>query len=144
MARLNNDIAEIQRVAAEAALAWVGNVFFLVGSVTMIFWLDWRLSMVAAAALPLSLWALGRYRRLLEARVAEIRAAGGEAAGVPLDVRSAASIRAFLDQAERTFGPVDVVVNNAGVAVAGRGGSPGCPGGQDHPGGRVAIDVGVG
>jgi ABC-type multidrug transport system fused ATPase/permease subunit len=35
VARLNNDISEIQRVAAEAALAWVGNVLFLIGSLVM-------------------------------------------------------------------------------------------------------------
>ena len=29
VSRINNDISEIQRVAAEAALAWVGNVLFL-------------------------------------------------------------------------------------------------------------------
>jgi len=51
----------------------------------------------------------------VESRVAEIRAAGGEAAGIPLDVRDADSIRAFLDGAEAQFGPVDVVINNAGV-----------------------------
>jgi len=73
VARLNNDIAEIQRVAAEAALAWVGNVLFLVGSVAMIIWLDWRLAAVAAASLPFSAWALIRYRRALEGRVAEVR-----------------------------------------------------------------------
>ena len=28
IARINGDIGEIQRVAAEAALAWVGNVLF--------------------------------------------------------------------------------------------------------------------
>lgn len=49
------------------------------------------------------------------ARVDEIRAAGGEAKGLPLDVRSADSIRAFLAEAARAFGPVDVVINNAGV-----------------------------
>ena len=32
MCRINNDIGEIQRVAAETALAWVGNVLFLAGS----------------------------------------------------------------------------------------------------------------
>ena len=48
VARLNSDIGEIQRVAAEAALAWVGNVLFLVGSVVMLVWLDWRLSLVAS------------------------------------------------------------------------------------------------
>lgn len=51
----------------------------------------------------------------VEARVAEIRAAGGSAAGLPLDVRSSESIRAFLHAAEETFGPIDVVINNAGV-----------------------------
>jgi NAD(P)-dependent dehydrogenase (short-subunit alcohol dehydrogenase family) len=49
------------------------------------------------------------------ARVDEIRGAGGRAAGVALDVRSADSIRAFLDGAEKQFGPVDVIINNAGV-----------------------------
>ena len=33
MSRINNDIGEIQRIAAETALAWVGNVLFLVGTV---------------------------------------------------------------------------------------------------------------
>jgi ATP-binding cassette subfamily B protein len=73
VARLNNDISEIQRVAAEAALAWVGNVLFLTGSLVMMVWLDWRLSLVALAAFPLSLYALGHYRRRLEDRVADLR-----------------------------------------------------------------------
>ena len=75
VARINNDISEIQRVAAEAALAWVGNVLFLVGSLAMMVWLDWRLALVALAPMPLSLWALVHYRRRLEGRVAELRAA---------------------------------------------------------------------
>src|SRR6186997_1071039 len=73
VARLNNDISEIQRVAAEAALAWVGNVLFLAGSLVLMVWLDWRLSVVALAAMPLSLWALVHYRKRLENRVAELR-----------------------------------------------------------------------
>jgi ATP-binding cassette subfamily B protein len=73
VSRLNNDISEIQRVAAEAALAWVGNVLFLIGSLAMMLWLDWRLALIALAPLPISLIALGFYRRRLEARVAELR-----------------------------------------------------------------------
>ena len=73
VSRLNSDIGEIQRVAAEAALAWVGNVLFLVGCVIMLLWLDWRLALVTAAIMPLSLWTLVRYRRQLEARVADLR-----------------------------------------------------------------------
>src|SRR5688572_6321188 len=73
VSRLNNDISEIQRVAAEAALAWVGNVLFLIGSLFMMVWLDWRLALIALAPLPISLLALAFYRRRLEARVAELR-----------------------------------------------------------------------
>jgi len=73
IARINGDIGEIQRVAAEAALAWVGNVLFLVGSLVMMFWLDWRLSVVALITMPVSLWALVHYRRRLETKVADLR-----------------------------------------------------------------------
>jgi ATP-binding cassette, subfamily B, bacterial len=73
VSRLNNDISEIQRVAAEAALAWVGNVLFLAGSLVMMLWLDWRLALIALAPLPISLVALGFYRRRLEGRIAELR-----------------------------------------------------------------------
>ncbi len=73
VSRINSDIGEIQRVAAEAALAWVGNVLFLVGCVAMLLWLDWRLALLTAAVMPLSLWLLVRYRARLETRVADMR-----------------------------------------------------------------------
>ncbi|MFI5179537.1 MAG: ABC transporter transmembrane domain-containing protein, partial [Vicinamibacterales bacterium] len=73
VSRINNDISEIQRVAAETALAWVGNVLFLAGSVAVLVWLDWRLFLVGMATLPASAWALVRYRRQLETRSAELR-----------------------------------------------------------------------
>ncbi len=73
VSRLNSDIGEIQRVAAEAALAWVGNVLFLIGCVVMLVWLDWKLALLTAAVMPLSLWTLIRYRARLEARVADLR-----------------------------------------------------------------------
>ena len=58
MSRINNDISEIQRVAAETAFAWVGNVLFLVGTVAILVWMDVRLFLVSVAvAAPLSLWA---------------------------------------------------------------------------------------
>lgn len=73
VSRLNNDIGEIQRVAAEAALAWVGNILFLVGAVGMMIWLDVRLFLAGIAVLPVSVWALVLYRRRLEGRVANFR-----------------------------------------------------------------------
>jgi ATP-binding cassette subfamily B protein len=73
VSRINNDIGEIQRVVAEVALAWFGNVLFLAGSVAVLVWMDWRLFVVGSAALPLAAWALAVYRRLIERRTAELR-----------------------------------------------------------------------
>ncbi len=73
VSRLNNDIGEIQRVAAEAALSWIGNLLFLAGSAGMMIWLDVRLFLAGLAVLPLSIWALVLYRRRLEGRVAVFR-----------------------------------------------------------------------
>ena len=73
MSRINNDVGEIQRVLADTALAWVGNVAFLVGTVGMLLWLDWRLFLAAAVLLPPAIWALVRYRRRLEVRVRVMR-----------------------------------------------------------------------
>lgn len=73
MSRINNDIGEIQRVAAEAALAWVGNVLYLVGTVVMLAWLDMRLFLATVAVAPLGIWATSYYRKRLEGEVGELR-----------------------------------------------------------------------
>ena len=73
VSRINNDIGEIQRVAAEAALAWIGNILFLAGAAGMMVWLDLRLFLAGIAVLPPSVWALVVYRRRLEGRVATFR-----------------------------------------------------------------------
>jgi ATP-binding cassette subfamily B protein len=71
--RINADIGEIQRVAAEIALAWLGNVIFLVGSVVILLRLDRVLFLVSLAVLPAALWALVRYRKRMETAVAGVR-----------------------------------------------------------------------
>ncbi len=48
-------------------------------------------------------------------RVAELRELGAQAIGAALDVCSAESIQRFLQTAEDAFGPIDVLINNAGV-----------------------------
>ena len=73
MSRINNDIGEIQRIAAETALAWVGNVLFLCGTTAMLAWLDMRLFLVTIATAPLGIWLLARYRTKLEAEIATLR-----------------------------------------------------------------------
>jgi NAD(P)-dependent dehydrogenase (short-subunit alcohol dehydrogenase family) len=53
----------------------------------------------------------------LELELAEKTAAhlGGGTVALPLDVTDRASFERFLDEAERQLGPLDVVVNNAGI-----------------------------
>ena len=92
VSRLNNDISEIQRVAAEAALAWVGNVLFLIGSLVMMVWLDWKLALIALAPLPISLIALAYYRRQLEGRIAEMRQRSADIGSFLIETLQATSL----------------------------------------------------
>lgn len=71
--RLNTDIGEVQRVAAETLLAWLGSVIALVGTVIMLAVLDLRLFLLSLASVPLAVWALVRYRARLEGAVARAR-----------------------------------------------------------------------
>lgn len=59
-------------------------------------------------------------RRLerLEALAEEIRSGGGEAHAVALDVTSSDSVAAAFDAGEEHFGPISVLVNNAGIPSA--------------------------
>ena len=50
-----------------------------------------------------------------DALVKQIEAAGGKAIAVKADVADAAAVRALFDTAERMFGGIDVLVNNAGI-----------------------------
>lgn len=54
VSRLNTDVGEVQRVAADTLLAAVGNIFFLIGCAGMMAWLDWRLFLVGTLLVPVS------------------------------------------------------------------------------------------
>jgi NAD(P)-dependent dehydrogenase (short-subunit alcohol dehydrogenase family) len=68
---------------------------------------------LAAAGARVTLAA--RREQALAASVEAIRAANGEASAVVMDVSDAGSIERGLDLAEERFGPVSVLINNAGV-----------------------------
>ena len=56
----------------------------------------------------------------LGALKARIEQSGGKAIAVEADVRERAAMQAAFDAAEKAFGTVTILVNNAGVAHAGR------------------------
>ena len=58
-------------------------------------------------------------RERVDAVVDRIRAAGGTAHGIVLDVTDADAIIAAVEEIRTELGPIDVVVNNAGISVSG-------------------------
>ena len=73
ISRINNDIAEVQRVSADSLLSVLSNVVFLVGSAVIMASLSLRLFLVSVAAVPISLWALQHYQHRLAGRVRVVR-----------------------------------------------------------------------
>ena len=72
---------------------------------------------LALAEAGASVACAARAKAEIVSAAAEIEAAGGRARAIPLDVTSAEGIRAAVTEAERTLGPIDVLVNNAGVTL---------------------------
>src|SRR3546814_20520224 len=60
----------------------------------------------------------GRRKAELEATVAGIAAAGGEALAVPADLSMAVEVRALVAAAVEQFGRLDIAFNNAGTEGA--------------------------
>ena len=54
---------------------------------------------------------------LIQATLAEIKAAGGEAEGYEVDVTNKAQITAMVDAVMAKWGRIDCVVNNAGIVM---------------------------
>ncbi len=52
-----------------------------------------------------------------EAIVARIRATGGRAIAVAADVSQSAAVTAMVERAATALGPIDILINNAGVAI---------------------------
>ena len=73
VSRMNNDIAEVQRVSSDALLSILSNVIFLVGSTALMLYLNPSLFLVSIALLPISIWAVRRYQGRLAKHIETLR-----------------------------------------------------------------------
>ena len=73
VSRINNDIGEVQRVCSDTLLSVLSNLLFLVGSIAIMSWLNWRLMIASVALLPAGILALRHYQARLRLKTAELR-----------------------------------------------------------------------
>ena len=73
IARLDGDVAEIQRFAVDALLAMVNGIIALAATLALMASLSWKLSLLAFVLLPLQVLFLRRMRRKVEDRTRTVR-----------------------------------------------------------------------
>jgi ATP-binding cassette subfamily B protein len=105
MSRLNNDIGEVQRVSADTLLSVLSNVVFLVGSIAMMLWLNWRLFFISVILIPACIYTFFRFQKKLTALTAVLRARSADLGSLFVDtilgMRVVISLRAGEHEAGR-------------------------------------------
>jgi NAD(P)-dependent dehydrogenase (short-subunit alcohol dehydrogenase family) len=99
---VNHDLSDI-RVLVTGASSGLGEGFA-------------RMLAAQGAAVAVAARRSDRLERLVD----EIRAAGGRASAVTIDVGDVGSIDRGIDEAQAALGPIDVLLNNAGISATHR------------------------
>ncbi len=85
MSRLNSDVSDVQRAAADSLLSVLSNVMFFVGCVTMMLWLNWRLFLVSVVLIPACLASFAYFQRRLTGLTQEMRERGADLGSLFVD-----------------------------------------------------------
>ncbi len=104
VSRLNNDVAEAQRVAADTAMALISNLLFLAGSAAIMCWLNAPLFLLSVAMTPLAVLALRRYQERLTGHVREVRERSAEIGSFLIETLMGARLVAAAGAEEREIG----------------------------------------
>ena len=98
MSRLNSDVSDVQRVAADTLLSVLSNVLFLIGSVALMLWLNWKLFLVGSVLIPACVFTFLHYQRKLTTLTREMRERGADLGSFLVDtvmgMRVVTSLRA--------------------------------------------------
>jgi ATP-binding cassette, subfamily B, bacterial len=105
MSRLNNDVGEVQRVTADTLLSVLSNVVFLVGSVAMMLWMNWRLFLVSVVFVPACVYTFQKYQRKLTELTKQLRERSADLGSLFVDsilgMRVVVSLNAEQHETER-------------------------------------------
>lgn len=105
VSRINNDIAEVQRISADSLLSVLSNVVFLIGSAAIMIALSPKLFLVSLAAVPAGIWALQHFRHRLASRVRAVRESSADIGSFLLEtllgIRLVVASRAEAREVER-------------------------------------------
>src|SRR5581483_5755503 len=123
MSRLNNDVGEVQRVSADTLLSVLSNAVFLVGSIAMMLWLNWRLFLVSVFFIPACAYTFFRCQRRVTALTRTLRERSADLGSLfvetILGMRVIVSLRADDHEASRFRDCNDAFVRTMlGVQVA--------------------------
>jgi ATP-binding cassette subfamily B protein len=123
MSRLNNDVIGAQRAVSETIVTIITNTIFLIGSLAIMFALEWRLTLLGLAVLPLFVLParrIGRRLRALHRQSLEYNAEMNAAMNETLNVSGAMLVKLFgREQQELTrFSQDAAMVRDIGVRSA--------------------------
>lgn len=108
MSRINSDVSDVQRIAADTMLSVVSNLLFFVGCAAMMVWLDWRLFVVSVLPVPIILFTFAWCQRRLTTLTAIMRQRGADLGSFLVDTvmgsRVVASLRAGEHEVARFSG----------------------------------------
>jgi ATP-binding cassette, subfamily B, bacterial len=115
VSRMNSDVSDVQRVAADTMLSVVSNLLFFIGCAAMMVWLDWRLFLVSVVLVPASLGVFVHFQRRLTRITREMRERGADLGSLIVDtvmgMRVVASLRAGEHEIGRFRGRNDAFVD---------------------------------
>jgi len=105
MSRLNSDVSDVQRAAADSLLSVLSNLMFFVGCVGLMLFLNWKLFLVSVVLVPACLWAFVHYQRVLTELTRQMRERSADLGSLFVDtilgMRVVVSLNASDHEAER-------------------------------------------
>jgi ATP-binding cassette subfamily B protein len=105
MSRLNSDVSDVQRVAADSMLSVLSNVVFFIGCVGMMLWLNWQLFLVSIVLVPACLMTFAHYQKRVTDLTREMRERSADLGSMFVDtilgMRVVVSLNASEHEADR-------------------------------------------